>query len=279
VSRLTAKFEALKQSRRKALIPFITAGDPDTAFTLRVLSRLVQAGADIIELGVPFSDPMADGPVIQRASERALAHKMSLRRTLELVRSFREEDTQTPIVLMGYLNPIEAMGYAPFAEQAAAAGVDGVLTVDMPPEESSELIQGLNEVGIDPIFLLAPNSTEQRIRKMGQLGRGYLYYVALKGVTGAGHLDLVDVERKLAQIRSLTDLPLGVGFGVKNAETAAAIGRLADAVVVGSALVSLVETAGTDPERALNDISGLLGSMRAALDAVATPTDRKRTST
>ena len=279
MSRLTAKFEALKQSRRKALIPFITAGDPDTAFTLRVLSRLVQAGADIIELGVPFSDPMADGPVIQRASERALAHKMSLRRTLELVRSFREEDTQTPIVLMGYLNPIEAMGYAPFAEQAAAAGVDGVLTVDMPPEESSELIQGLNEVGIDPIFLLAPNSTEQRIRKMGQLGRGYLYYVALKGVTGAGHLDLVDVERKLAQIRSLTDLPLGVGFGVKNAETAAAIGRLADAVVVGSALVSLVETAGTDPERALNDISGLLGSMRAALDAVATPTDRKRTST
>ena len=269
MSRLTAKFEALRQARRKALIPFITAGDPDTAFTLRALPRLVQAGADIIELGVPFSDPMADGPVIQRASERALAHKMSLRRTLELVKTFREQDTQTPIVLMGYLNPIEAMGYGAFAEQAAAAGVDGVLTVDMPPEESSELIQGLNQVGIDPIFLLAPNSTEQRIRTMGQLGRGYLYYVALKGVTGAGHLDLADVDRKLAQIRSLTDLPLGVGFGVKNAETAAAIGRLADAVVVGSALVSLVETAGTDPERALNDISGLLGSMRAALDAVS----------
>jgi tryptophan synthase alpha chain len=170
---------------------------------------------------------------------------------------------------MGYLNPIEAMGYGPFAEHAAAAGVDGVLTVDMPPEESSELIQRLTEVGIDPIFLLAPNSTEQRIRKMGQLGRGYLYYVALKGVTGAGHLDLADVDRKLGQIRSLTDLPLGVGFGVKNAETAAAIGRVADGVVVGSALVSLIEAAGANADRALSDISGLIGGMRDALDAVS----------
>ncbi len=267
MSRLTAKFEALRQARRTALIPFITAGDPTPDFTVPALHALVRAGADVLEVGVPFSDPMADGPVIQRASERALAHKMSLRRTLDLVKTFREQDHDTPVVIMGYLNPIEAMGYAAFVEHALAAGVDGVLTVDMPPEESADLLQRLDAVGIDPIFLLAPNSTEQRIRKMGELGRGYLYYVALKGVTGAGHLDLADVEAKLAQIRSLTDLPLGVGFGVKNAETAAAIGRLADAVVVGSALVSKIESAPDAPDQALSEMVGLIESMRAALDA------------
>jgi tryptophan synthase alpha chain len=264
---LTAKFDALKKAQRKALIPFITAGDPNPAFTVPALHAMVKAGADILELGVPFSDPMADGPVIQRASERALAHKMSLRKVLELVKQFRADDRETPVVLMGYLNPIEAMGYEAFAAKAGEAGVDGVLTVDMPPEESADFLPLLEKAGIDPIYLLAPNSTEDRIRKMGQLGRGYLYYVSLKGVTGAGHLDLGDVERKLAEIRRLTSLPVGVGFGVKNAETAAAIGRLADGVVVGSALVGKIEASESNPAKALADIVELLGSMRAALDA------------
>jgi tryptophan synthase alpha chain len=249
------------------LIPFITAGDPNPAFTVPALHAMVAAGADILELGVPFSDPMADGPVIQKASERALAHKMSLRKVLEIVREFRARDNDTPIVLMGYLNPVEAMGYQAFAEQAKDAGVDGVLTVDMPPEESEEFIGLLDRAGIDPIFLLAPNSTPERIRKMGQLGRGYLYYVSLKGVTGASHLDVGDVERKLAEIRQLTDLPVGIGFGVKDAETAAAVARLGDGVVVGSALVGKIEAAGEDTASALDEITALLRALRAALDA------------
>jgi tryptophan synthase alpha chain len=267
VSRLTAKFQALRQAHRKALIPFITAGDPDPDFTVPAMHAMVEAGVDIIELGVPFSDPMADGPVIQKASERALAHRMSLRRVLDMVERFRSTDAETPIVLMGYLNPVECMGYRAFVERAKSAGVDGVLTVDMPPEESSELVSLLEQAGIDPIFLLAPNSTDERIRKMGQLGRGYLYYVSLKGVTGASHLDLSDVERKLSEIRALVDLPLGVGFGVKNAEVAAAISKFADAVVVGSALVEKIEVAQGDSDLALKEIVELLKSMRTAMDA------------
>ncbi|BBL75304.1 tryptophan synthase subunit alpha [Methylomagnum ishizawai] len=269
MSRLTAKFEALRQAQRKALIPFITAGDPTPEFTVPALHAMVEAGADIIELGVPFSDPMADGPVIQKASERALVHKMGLRRVLGLVREFRAQDAETPVVLMGYLNPIEAMGYAAFVEQAKEAGVDGVLTVDLPPEESSELLPLLHEAGIDPIYLLAPNSTEERIRKMGQLGRGYLYYVSLKGVTGASHMDLGEVERKLAEIKALTQLPVGVGFGVKDAQIAAAIAAFADAVVVGSALVGKIEAAGNQTDRALAEIVALLQSMRSAMDAAS----------
>jgi len=267
VSRITAKLTSLRQAGRKALIPFITAGDPDPAFTVPALHAMVEAGADIIELGVPFSDPMADGPVIQKASERALAHKTSLRKVLEMVREFRARDNDTPVVLMGYLNPVEAMGYQAFAEKAREVGVDGVLTVDMPPEESEDFICLLHQAGIDPIFLLAPNSTPERIRKMGQLGRGYLYYVSLKGVTGASHLDLGDVERKLGEIRQLTSLPVGIGFGVKDAETAAAVARLGDGVVVGSALVGKIEAAGEDTASALDEITRLLRSMRAALDA------------
>ena len=267
MSRIPAKFLALRQAGRKALIPFITAGDPNPGFTVPALHAMVEAGADIIELGVPFSDPMADGPVIQKASERALAHKMSLRKVLELVREFRQADQSTPIVLMGYLNPVEALGYQAFVEKAKEVGVDGVLTVDMPPEESEEFIRLLDQAGIAPIFLLAPNSTDERIRKMGQLGRGYLYYVSLKGVTGASHLDLGDVERKLGEIRQLTSLPVGIGFGVKDAETAAAVGKLGDGVVVGSALVGKIEAAGDDTAAALDGITVLLRSMRAALDA------------
>jgi len=267
VSRLTAKFQTLKQANRKALIPFITAGDPHPDFTVPAMHAMAEAGADIIELGVPFSDPMADGPVIQKASERALLHKTSLRRVLDMVERFRSTDSATPIVLMGYLNPVECMGYRAFADRARSAGVDGVLTVDMPPEESSDLLPLLEQAGIDPIFLLAPNSTDERIRKMDRLGRGYLYYVSLKGVTGASHLDLRDVERKLSEIRALTALPLGVGFGVKNAEIAATISQFADAVVVGSALVEKIEAARGDAGRALDDIVDLLKSMRAAMDA------------
>lgn len=266
MSRISAKLAALKQAGRKALIPFITAGDPNPSFTVPALHALVEAGADIIEVGVPFSDPMADGPVIQRASERALEHKMSLRKTLELVREFRQQDQTTPIVLMGYLNPVEAFGYPAFVAKAQEVGVDGVLTVDMPPEESEEFIGLLNQADIDPIFLLAPNSTPERIAKMGQLGRGYIYYVSLKGVTGASHLNIPDVERKLAEIRSLTNLPIGVGFGVKDAETAAAIGQLGDGVVVGSALVNKIETANGDATAALAEIKTLIRSMRVALD-------------
>ena len=268
MSRLTQTFVELKNAHKKALIPFITAGDPTPGFTVPALHAMVEAGADILEIGVPFSDPMADGPVIQKASERALAHKMSLRKVIELVKEFRSKDTKTPVVLMGYLNPIEAMGYSEFASLAGQAGVDGVLTVDLPPEESEALLPLLAKNSIDPIYLLAPNSTATRIKKMGQLGQGYLYYVALKGVTGAGNLDLADVERKLAEIRGLTDLPIGVGFGVKNAETAAAIGRVADAVVVGSALVSKIELSEANPDKALEDIVDLLKSMRSGLDAV-----------
>lgn len=266
MSRLSPTMAALKAANRTALIPFITAGDPSPEFTLKAMHRLVLAGVDVIELGVPFSDPMADGPVIQRASERALAQRMSLRKTLELVRCFRENDAKTPIVLMGYLNPIEALGYTTFRDLAVEAGVDGVLTVDMPPEESSSFLDLLREVDIDPIFLLAPNSVPERILRMGALGRGYLYYVALKGVTGAGHLDLADVERKLLEIRGLTDLPVAVGFGIKTAETARAIGRLAEGVVIGSALVSLIESQQADPEAALIGIEHLMRDMRKALD-------------
>lgn len=267
MSRLNQKLSQLKAMQRTALIPFITAGDPNPEFTVPALHAMVKAGADIIEVGVPFSDPMADGPVIQRASERALAHKMSLRKTLDLIRQFRESDTTTPVVVMGYLNPIEALGYQGFIDKASAAGVDGVLTVDMPPEESGEFLSLLKQSEIAPIFLLAPNSTDPRIRKMGELGRGYLYYVALKGVTGAAHLDLAEVEQKLARIRELTHLPLAVGFGVKSAETAAALGRFADAVVVGSALVSLIEAAEGNTAQALSAIVALIQSMRQALDA------------
>ena len=266
MSRITPKLESLKRAGRKALIPFITAGDPTPEFTVPALHALVEAGADIIELGVPFSDPMADGPVIQRASERALAHKMSLRKVLEQVREFRQKDDSTPVVLMGYLNPVESLGYRNFVDKAREVGVDGVLTVDMPPEESSEFLPMLDESGIDPIFLLAPNSTAERIAKMGQLGSGYLYYVSLKGVTGASHLNLDDVAHKIKEIRQLTSLPIAVGFGVKNAETAAAISKLGDGVVVGSALVSKIEAAGGDTSLALKEITSLISSMRSSLD-------------
>ena len=267
MSRLANKFAELKSQGRKALIPFITAGDPFPAFTVPMLHAMVAAGVDVIELGVPFSDPMADGPVIQRASERALSHHVGLRKVLSMAAEFRQTDQTTPLVLMGYLNPIEIMGYEAFANGAQRADVDGVLTVDLPPEESVGCVSQLRERAIDQIFLLAPNSNAERIRKMHNVGSGYLYYVSLKGVTGAGHLDTAAVEKKLQEIRANTDLPICVGFGVKDAQTAAIIAKLADGVVVGSALINKIEANLDDPEQAEKEIIALLKSMRQAMDS------------
>ncbi len=266
MSRLADCFQALQESGRKALIPFITAGDPFPEFTVPMLHEMVKAGADVIELGVPFSDPMADGPVIQRASERALEHQVGLRKVLSMVAEFRKTDQKTPLVLMGYLNPIEIMGYQEFANAIQRVDVDGVLTVDLPPEEAHDCVALLKERDIDQIFLLAPNSDAERVKKMDAAGSGYLYYVSLKGVTGAGHLDTDDVEEKLAMIKQNTCLPVGVGFGVKNAETAKTLSKIADGVVVGSALISKIEANLNDPQQAKQEIIELLSSMRQAMD-------------
>ena len=266
MNRITRRFDALRRAGRKALIPYITAGHPHPESTVPMLHALVDAGADILELGVPFSDPMADGPVIQKACERALAQGMSLRKVLALVREFRQTDRETPLVLMGYLNPIESMGHAAFANAARDAGVDGVLTVDLPPEEAGEMAELLDKAGIAPIFLLAPTSSIERVRQTAQLARGYLYYVSLKGVTGSAALDVADVAAKLAAIRACTDLPLGVGFGIKDPPTAAAIAKIADAVVVGSTLVARMGELADGPERMRREVAALLAAMRQAMD-------------
>lgn len=266
MSRIEARFTALRSAGRTALVPFVTAGDPRPTVTVPLMHRLVEAGADIIELGVPFSDPMADGPVIQRASERALLNHTSLHDVLDMVRTFRTQDVTTPVVLMGYLNPIEVMGYAAFATAAAAVGVDGVLTVDIPPDEGSDYLAALRAAGIDPIYLLAPTSKLARIEKIVAAASGFVYYVALKGVTGAGHLSLDNVRNKLGEIRRATRLPVGVGFGIKDAETARAMAQIADAVVVGSALVTKVEENAGDDAAILREVGNLLAQMRQAID-------------
>ena len=268
MSRLDQCFKALKDSKQKALVPFITAGDPSADFTLNCMHEMVKAGASIIELGVPFSDPMADGPVIQRASERALAKGMSLRGVIEIVRTFRETDQTTPVILMGYLNPIEFMGYETFASAAAQAGVDGVLTVDIPPEESADLIEAYDRHGLAPIFLLSPTSHENRIKKVSAVAKGYIYYVSLKGVTGAGHLELGDIETKIKEIKQHASLPIAIGFGVKNAEIAANIAKIGDAVVVGSALINCITDHLDNQAQGQQGVSSLLSEMRTAMDAV-----------
>ena len=264
MSRIPATFEALKARGRKALIPFITAGDPSLATTVPLMHALVEAGADIIELGVPFSDPMADGPAIQRASERALRQHTSLRGVLGAVRQFRDQDARTPVVLMGYANPIEAMGAARFAAAAAQAGVDGVLVVDYPPEEGSELLAELKQRSIDSIYLLSPTSEDARIQQVGRVASGYVYYVSLKGVTGASHLDLAEVGRKIPQIQSFIKLPIGVGFGIRDGETARAVAQLSDAVVIGTRLVQEIEKSA--PEQVVGNIRSLVGEIRRAMD-------------
>ncbi|MBK9595239.1 MAG: tryptophan synthase subunit alpha [Rhodocyclales bacterium] len=267
MSRIKNTFEKLSGQGRKALIPFITAGDPDPALTLPLMRALVAGGADIIELGVPFSDPMADGPTIQRASERALKHGMSLRQVLAIVREFRAGDIATPVVLMGYANPIEAMGVGAFAAEAKQAGVDGVLVVDYPPEECVDFAAKLKAVGIDPIFLLAPTSTDERFGQVAEVGRGYIYYVSLKGVTGAGHLDLDEVARRIPAIRQKVGMPVGVGFGIRDADSARRIAAVADAVVIGSRLIEEIEN--SPREQAAANVTTFLRGIRSALDELA----------
>ncbi|BBF86062.1 tryptophan synthase alpha chain [Aquitalea magnusonii] len=261
MSRIAACFAALQG--KKALIPFITAGDPHPSRTVELMHGLVDGGADIIELGVPFSDPMADGPVIQRASERALVHKVGLRDVLAMVAEFRKTNTTTPVVLMGYLNPVFVMGYAAFATAAREAGVDGVLTVDCPPEEAADLSAALIAADLDPVFLIAPTTPEARVREIARHARGYVYYVSLKGVTGAGNLDIDDVARKIAALRAHIQVPIGVGFGIRDAATAKAISVTADAVVVGSRLVQEIEAA--TEQTAKERLTGLVAELKAAI--------------
>lgn len=268
MSRIASKFEALRQDGRCALIPYITAGDPEPWLTVPLMHALVKSGADILELGVPFSDPMADGPVIQRASERALKHNISLTRVLEIVREFRGKDKTTPIVLMGYLNPIEVMGYVRFATAAAEAGVDGVLTVDLPPEEAGPLQAALKPRGLDTIFLLAPTSSTARIKRIARAAHGFIYYVSLRGVTGAANLNVAEVAGKLKEIRQHTKLPLGVGFGISGPEAAAQVAELADAVIVGSAVVRRMEEMAGNPDNILKEVPAFIVRLRAAMDRV-----------
>jgi tryptophan synthase alpha chain len=264
MSRIQTTFVTLAAQGRKALIPFITAGDPHPDLGLPLMRALVAGGADIIELGVPFSDPMADGPTIQRASERALAHGMSLHRVLALVQEFRKENEATPVVLMGYANPVEAYGVEAFARDAHEAGVDGVLVVDYPPEECADFAAVMKQADIDPIFLLAPTSTEKRYDEVAQIGSGYIYYVSLKGVTGSGNLDLDEVARRIPLIRKKVGMPVGVGFGIRDGATAARIAAVADAVVIGSRIIEEIEQgpAGESPAR----VTKLLAGIRAAMD-------------
>jgi tryptophan synthase alpha chain len=269
LNRIDATFARLRSAGRTALIPYVTAGDPTPAATLPIMSALVAAGADVIELGVPFSDPMADGPVIQRASERALAQGVGLAGVLEVVRAFRVTDAATPVVLMGYANPIEAMGAVAFADRAKEAGVDGVLVVDYPPEEAAEFAALLGERGLAPIFLLAPTTPDSRIAAVASIARGYVYYVSLKGVTGAGHLDTVEVGRRLAEIRRHVRIPVGVGFGIRDAASARAIAADADAIVIGSRLIEEIESG--PPQTAPDRAGAWLAGIRQALD-----TTRKR---
>jgi len=269
MSRIGDRFAALRAEGRRALIPYVTAGDPESRITVPLMHAMVKSGADLLELGVPFSDPMADGPVIQRASERALRHNITLEQVLGMVREFRTSDPQTPVILMGYLNPIEVMGYERFARAAANAGVDGVLTVDMPPEESGELNQALRTHGLDGIYLLAPTSSDDRIRRIAESASGFIYYVSLRGVTGAANLDLAEVSGKLRDIRAHTALPVGVGFGIGTPEAAAAVAAFADAVIVGSAIVRRIEESAGQPDKILEEIPGFLARLREAMDRAA----------
>jgi tryptophan synthase alpha chain len=264
MSRIQARFASLKSQKRKALIPYITAGDPHPSLTVPLMRALVESGADVLELGVPFSDPMADGPVIQRAGERALKHGVGLSDVLKLVQEFRKSDAGTPVVLMGYANPIEAMGVEKFVAAAKSAGVDGVIVVDYPPEECEEFSQLAKASGIDPVFLLAPTSTDKRIAEVGRIGSGYLYYVSLRGVTGAATIDIADVAARIPKIRAATKLPIGVGFGIRDAESARRIAQTADAVVIGSRIIEVIE-AGPAAE-AVARVKAFVQPIRRALD-------------
>ena len=265
MSRIAASFDALRASGRKALIPYVTSGDPFADATVDIMLAMAEAGADVIELGVPFSDPMADGPVIQKAGERALAKGIGLPQVLAFVRGFRTKNDTTPVVLMGYANPIERYGVDRFVADARAAGVDGVLVVDYPPEECEAFAATLKGNGIDPIFLLAPTSTDARMAHVGRIASGYVYYVSLKGVTGAGHLDTAAVALMIPRIKTFVKLPVGVGFGIRDAKTAQAVAAVSDAVVIGTALVQLLETQTRDNVAAA--AGEFVAGIRKALDS------------
>jgi tryptophan synthase alpha chain len=264
MSRIAATFEVLKAQGRKALVPYLTAGDPFADATPELMRAMAEAGADVIELGVPFSDPMADGPVIQRASERALTRGIGMPQVLAMVREFRAANQRTPVVLMGYANPIERYGIERFVADAKAAGVDGVLVVDYPPEECEAFAAQLKAAALDPIFLLAPTSTEARMQQVGRIATGYVYYVALKGVTGAGHLDTAAVAQVMPRIRRHVRVPVGVGFGIRDAASARAVAQVSDAVVIGSALVQLLEA--QPRERVAVAARAFIADIRTALD-------------
>ena len=264
MSRIDGVFETLKRAGRKALIPYITAGDPYPGATVDIMLALASNGADVIELGVPFSDPMADGPVIQKAAERALTHGIGMSQVLAYVEAFRSRNQTTPVVLMGYANPVERYGVDRFVADSKAAGVDGVLVVDYPPEECEAFAALLLRNALDPVFLLAPTSTESRMREVGRIASGYVYYVSLKGVTGAGHLDVAAVAEMIPRIRSHVSVPIGVGFGIRDAQTARAVAAVSDAVVIGSALVQLMEREARENVAAA--AGRFIASIRLALD-------------
>ena len=264
VSRISATFERLARERRKALIPFFTAGDPTLSQCVPTMDAMVAGGADLIELGIPFSDPMADGPTIQRSSERALKQGVSLSDVLSAVAGFRQKNATTPIVLMGYANPIERMGRETFAARCAQAGVDGVLVVDYPPDEARQLAEHLKPLGIDSIFLLSPTSTDERVHEIASLATGYIYYVSLRGVTGASHIDIAEVAQQVARIKGMVRVPVGVGFGIRDDATAQALSRVADAIVVGSRIVEEIEVAA--PGQASTAVGALIKRFRQAMD-------------
>lgn len=267
MSRIQATFQALKAQDRQALIPFITAGDPDLATTLSLMHQLAEAGADIVELGVPFSDPLADGPTIQRSYDRALLQQVSLKSVLALVASFRETNDSTPVVLMGYMNPIERMGADTFVARCVEVGVDGVLVVDLPPEECADLTAALHAQNLDTIFLLTPTTSDARAQSICQHSSGYVYYVSIKGVTGANTLDVADVAHHVERLRQATDLPIAVGFGIKSAADAGAVAAVADGVIVGSALINLLaESAQRSPQQVMLEAASLMKAMREGMD-------------
>lgn len=265
MNRIKQTFLALQEQKKPGLVPYITAGDPQVSVTVPIMHALVEAGADVIELGMPFSDPMAEGPVIQQAHERALANGMTLQRVLEDVAEFRRHNDTTPVILMGYLNPIEIMGYENFAKAAAKAGADGVLIVDMPPEEGDALSALLRQYQLDSIYLVAPTTSVERLAHIKELGTGYHYYVSLKGVTGSNQLNTEEVSKQVAMLRQHLKLPICVGFGINNAQTAKAIAQVADGVVIGSALIEKMQAAGTDQTLLLSEVKQFIHTIREAL--------------
>lgn len=267
MSRITLTLEQLGAENKTALVPYITAGDPYPDATVSLMDTLVEQGADMIELGVPFSDPMADGPVIQKAVERALEHHVTLHNVLDMVKKFREKNAATPVILMGYLNPVEAVGYEAFAQAASAAGVDGVLTVDMPPEESTGYLPALEQAGLDRVFLVSPTTPDSRLKAVNEQGSGFVYYVSLKGVTGSKALDVDDVNQQVTHLQQELHLPIGIGFGIRDGEAAYNMAKIGRAVIVGSALVGIIEANADQPqEKIATEIAAKMAEFRQAID-------------